>query len=208
VNSNSKEEIKITAEKVTNSYGTYQLEIPAMDGFQYAAAGMLAAESICRAAVLDNPSVHATRRQGPPRSSTSPSQARTPTPASTAQLPLLPPQQAGLSRDASPLAELNTSLFYCPPAAVAVATHPVLHAAPVVPAHPVLHAAANGVPVPAATNPVLHPAGVPFPFPAAAVIPVPSLTFTLLAATAVACVPIPNATASTPTSCRTCHHCH
>ena len=42
VNSNSKEEIKITAEKVTNSYGAYQLDIPAIDGFECAAPGATA----------------------------------------------------------------------------------------------------------------------------------------------------------------------
>ncbi|KAF0889805.1 hypothetical protein E2562_032859 [Oryza meyeriana var. granulata] len=55
VKSASKEEIKITAEKVTNSYGAYQLDIPAIDGFECATAAA-AAESFCRAAVLDNPS--------------------------------------------------------------------------------------------------------------------------------------------------------
>jgi hypothetical protein len=41
---NSKEELKIIVEKVTNSYGTYQLEIPAINSFKCAAAGTMAAE--------------------------------------------------------------------------------------------------------------------------------------------------------------------
>lgn len=53
-NSPSKEEIKITAEKTTNSYGAYQLDIPAIDGVGCTTAA--AAVSFCRAAVLDNPS--------------------------------------------------------------------------------------------------------------------------------------------------------
>jgi hypothetical protein len=68
--------------------------------------------------------------------------------------------------------------------AMVVVTYLVLHAAPVVPAHPVLHTVVDGVLVPTDANPVLHP--VDIPFPTAVVIPIPLLTATLLAATAVA----------------------
>uniref|UniRef100_A0A0D3HUD2 Uncharacterized protein n=1 Tax=Oryza barthii TaxID=65489 RepID=A0A0D3HUD2_9ORYZ len=56
VKSASKEEIKITAEKVTNTFGAYQLDIPAIDGFECATSAAGAADSFCRAAVIDNPS--------------------------------------------------------------------------------------------------------------------------------------------------------
>ncbi|KAK1629477.1 hypothetical protein QYE76_003792 [Lolium multiflorum] len=53
-NSTSKEEIKITAEKSTNSHGAYRLDIPVIDGLGCTTGGE--AISFCRAAVLDNPS--------------------------------------------------------------------------------------------------------------------------------------------------------
>jgi hypothetical protein len=102
---------------------------------------------------------------------------------------------------------------------VAVAAHPVLHAAAVVPAHTILHAPAAGVPVPAAADTVPHPAvapatGVPFPATtvamdaaiasAIAVIPVSSfasdLYDTISPAAAAASIPVPVSAASTPAS--------
>jgi hypothetical protein len=103
---------------------------------------------------------------------------------------------------------------------VAVAAHPVLHAAAVVPAHTILHAPAAGVPVPAAADTVPHPAvapatGVPFPATtvamdaaiasAIAVIPVSSFASDLYdtispAAAAAASIPVPVSAASTPAS--------
>uniref|UniRef100_A0A453CU24 Pollen-specific protein-like protein n=1 Tax=Aegilops tauschii subsp. strangulata TaxID=200361 RepID=A0A453CU24_AEGTS len=50
----SKEEIKITAEKTTDSHGAYRLDIPAVAGLGCTTGGEAA--SFCRAAVLDNPS--------------------------------------------------------------------------------------------------------------------------------------------------------
>nr|ACN31295.1 unknown [Zea mays] len=216
VNSNSKEEIKITAEKVTNSDGAYQLDIPAIDGFECAAPGATAGESFCRAAVLDNPSALC----GVPAVTTTVGHISLP------------------SQDPSACFYSLNSLYYRPskpgPAqcgaehvpvllpAVAVAAHPVLHAAAVVPAHTVLHPAAAGVPVPAATATVLHPAvasatGVPFPAAttamddatvasAVAIVPVSSSaadlynTIASATATAAATIPVPYATASTPAS--------
>ncbi|XP_062202696.1 vegetative cell wall protein gp1-like isoform X3 [Phragmites australis] len=123
VNSNSKEEIKITAEKVTNSYGAYQLAIPAIDGFECAAAGQTAAESFCRAAVLDNPSALC----NVPAVTTTVGHISFPSQEPNTCFYILNslyyrPGKPGpgqcddgrASRSWSPAA-LNTSLFYCPP---------------------------------------------------------------------------------------------
>ena len=121
VNSNSKEEIKITAEKVTNSYGAYQLDIPAIDGFECAPPGATAAESFCRAAVLDNPSALC----NVPAVTTTVGHISFPSQEPNACFYSLnslyyrpskpgPAQCDGGGAGASPAA-LNTSLFYCPP---------------------------------------------------------------------------------------------
>ncbi|CAL4892325.1 unnamed protein product [Urochloa decumbens] len=126
VNSNSKEEIKITAEKVTNSYGAYQLDIPAIDGFECAAPGATAAESFCRAAVLDNPSPlcnvptvtttagHISFPNHDPNACFYSLNSLYYRPAAGSKPG--PAAQCGSGGAAvPPPAALNTSLFYCPP---------------------------------------------------------------------------------------------
>ncbi|XP_015698294.2 leucine-rich repeat extensin-like protein 3 [Oryza brachyantha] len=123
VKSASKEEIKITAEKVTNTFGAYQLDIPAIDGFECAAsasASATAAESFCRAAVLDNPSAlcnvpAVTTTVGHISfSGQEPSSACLYNLNSLYYRPGSKNGQCGGAPETPPAA-LNTSLFYCPP---------------------------------------------------------------------------------------------
>ncbi|GJM95695.1 hypothetical protein PR202_ga12470 [Eleusine coracana subsp. coracana] len=222
VNSTSKEEIKITAEKVTNSYGAYHLDIPAIDGFECAAAGATAAESFCRAAVLDNPS----RLCNVPAVTTTVGHISFPAhEACLYSLNSLYYRPGGKPGPAQcnagpqlPPAALNTSLFYCPPwpwPPIPFCTPrpwfppipfftpppPEFHFPPIPFLTPPSPPPA-GVPVPATAIPVLHAAVSP---PAAGVpVPVPSLTPNLLdaisTAAAAARVPVPHAAAPAPAS--------
>ncbi|KAE8815602.1 leucine-rich repeat extensin-like protein 3 [Hordeum vulgare] len=113
----SREEVKITAERTTDSHGAYRLDIPAVAGLGCTTGGEAA--SFCRAAVLHNPSplcdvpaLTTTARHISFSSAQDPGACL----YNLNSLYYRPGKKAVRcdGAGASPAAALNTSLFYCP----------------------------------------------------------------------------------------------